>query len=111
VIHSPPTNRRNSVLRNSTIAVTPTITPPSIKKIEKDILKHASRIRTNSIRDSFRHHQNFIRSQSQSQSNVNFTSVSNTPTRINPPTNLKRNTVLQPSRTINLVSFDSSEKN
>jgi len=108
VVHSPPANHRSSVLRasNMAVAVVPTIAALSSKKIEKDILKHASRIRTNHIRDSYLRYQNSLRSQSQSHEHLS--SVSHSPTRTNPPT--KQNKIHKPSKSINLVSLNNIEK-
>jgi len=90
-------------LRTSTVAVAPIITTPSPKKIEKDILTHASRIRTNHIKDSFLRHQNALRS----QTNQHISYVSNSPPRIKHQT--KQNQILKPSKSISLVSVDNTQ--
>ena len=93
VTHASPMDHRGSLLRTSTIAVVPTSTTPSSKKIEKDILKHASRIRTNQIRDPFLRH----------QPTEQIPSIPNSPTRIQPP-HYRRSKTVKPSKTISLVS-------
>jgi hypothetical protein len=102
VTHSSTANGRHSLLRTSTIAVAP-IPTPSPKKLEKDILKHASRIRTRHINDYFARHQNSFKS----PTNEYTTSVSNSPTRSNQPK--KRTKIIKPSKTISLVSVNNTE--
>lgn len=93
ITHSTPMDHRGSLLRTSTIAVVPTSITPSSKRIEKDIIKHASRIRTNQIRDSsFRQ-----------QPTEQIPLISSSPTRIQPSQNRRSRTV-KPSKTISLVS-------
>ena len=99
VTHSQLANHPSPSIRTPTIVPPPTIFTPSSKKLEKDILKHASRIRTNHIRDSFLRHQNSL----QSQIPARTPSVSNSPIRSSPHT--KRSKTLKPSKTISLVSF------
>ncbi len=103
VTQSPTTNHSNLLLRSSTVAVVPTVTTPSSKKIEKDILKHASRIRTNQNRDSLSHSHNSRRSRTSER----LSSMSKSPTRIHHQNKL--NTVFKPTRSISLVSSDNPQ--
>lgn len=119
VTHSSPTDHRSSLLRTSTIAVVPISTTPTSKRLEKDILKHASRIRTNQIRDPLLHQPNtFLRSQPVES----IPSVSHSPIRFKPPppttttaittTTMmtRRSKTVKPSKTISLVSVTPFEK-
>jgi hypothetical protein len=101
IIQPSTTNRRNSLVRNSTMAVIPA---PSPKKIEKDILKHASRIRTSQLKDYFNRHQGSLRS----YPGEHTASVSNSPTRINHYNN-KRDGIIKPSRSLRLVSLNRTQ--
>ncbi|CAF2512485.1 unnamed protein product [Rotaria sp. Silwood2] len=103
VANSSPTNHRKSTLRHSTITVPPppTITTtPSKKKVEKDILKHATRIRASQLKDYFVNHDKV------SRSNLSYhvSSVSNSPTRTNHSN--QRNKTNKPSKSISLEPLE-----
>ena len=95
--NSLPTNHRTSVQRNATIAVVPS-TSPSPKKVEKDILKHASRIRTNHLKDYFARQQKPF----PSYAGDHVPSISNSPTRTNHPK--KCTSIPKQPKSISLVS-------
>ncbi|CAF0727881.1 unnamed protein product [Rotaria sp. Silwood1] len=104
VINSSPTNHRKSSLRHSMIIAPPpppsTTTTPSKKKVEKDILKHATRIRASQLKDYFINHDKA------SRSNLSHheSSVSNSPTRTNHMN--KRNKTNKPSKSISLEPLE-----
>ena len=102
-IVSPTANNRQSILRSSTIAVTPTVSLPPASKIEKDIVKHATRIRTRHIRESFLRQQAYLSSQTTDY----LTHQSISQTRFSPPN--KRTKLINPSKSIALVSLDNPQ--
>ena len=86
-----PVINRNSVSRHSTIAVTPINSPD---KIDKDILKHASRIRRPSQSKDY-----LIKSP-----RIDSASISTSPSRTN---NNKKISIKKPLKSISLVSYNS----
>ena len=90
------TAHRSPLFRHSTIAVTPTA--PG-KKVEKDILKHASRIRTSHSKECFTRLSSPVRSRKANQT----PSMSTSPTRTH-HRETKRTKVKKSSKSISLVS-------
>ena len=103
VIYSSVTNHRNSPLRNSTIRKVPNTTPIQ-KKVEKDILKHASRIRTSQLKDYFSRQENSIKS----RSSEHTVSVVTSPTRTSYLN--RRSEMNKPLKSLNLVSNNKYSK-
>lgn len=112
------TSHRNSSLRQATMAAVSTtkttIVPinipaqapsPSKKKVEKDILRHASRIRTSQLKDYF----NRLDSSLKSYPSQNASSLSNSPTRMNHTT--KRSKINKTPKSISLVSMNNCTQN
>jgi hypothetical protein len=84
-----PNMNRNSLIRLTTSAVIPS---PSLNKIDKDIVRHASRIRRISQSKDY-----LLKS-----SEIDTTFRINSPSRIN---NNKRNSINKPLKSLSLVSY------
>ena len=84
---------RNSLMRNATIEAIPVPTP-SPEKLDKDILKHATRIRKT----------NQLKEYPDKSPRTNTTPTRNSPLRTNGSCNYKRNAINKPLKSISLVS-------
>lgn len=101
VENSPTNNTRKTSLHQNTISVVP-IAPPSKKKVEKDIVKHATRIRASQLKDYFNRQDQYTKS----TLSYHGSSLSNSPSRTSPMNKQhKRN---KPVKSISLVSINNS---
>ncbi len=91
------------MLRTSTRVITPPIPPSSSKKLEKDILKHASRIRLNQSNYSFTRQE----SSSKSHTTKNISTSSNSSAPMNHPKKENRTSV-KSSKSMSLVSVNNT---
>ncbi|CAM4741825.1 unnamed protein product [Rotaria magnacalcarata] len=99
ITQSPTVNVRKVSVHHSTVTVTP-IASPSKKQVEKDIVRHASRIRASQLKDYFNRHDR------SSRSNLSYhvSSMSNSPTRTSDPRTQNKNK--KPSKSISLEPLE-----
>ncbi|CAF3455030.1 unnamed protein product [Rotaria socialis] len=99
VTQSPTANVRKVSVHHSTVSVMP-IASPSKKQVEKDIVRHASRIRASQMKDYFNHQDR----PSRSNLSYQFSSMSNSPTRTSYPHTQNKNK--KPSKSISLEPLE-----